>query len=124
MVHLACNQSSVENSHQSEKNNHGAEFEGQISDKEALKLLLQKSAIGPGVGRGGRLRRRSRRASRARVVDLAGVRSASRAELATHAPMNEPEAARVRGPFTGERHTRERCVMSKSAKIRNRTVMM
>ena len=48
---------------------------------------------------------RSRRASRARVVDLAGVRSASRAELATHAQMNEREAARVRGPFTGERHT-------------------
>ena len=84
--------------------------------------MLQKSAIGPGpgVGRGGRLRRRSRRASHARVVDLAGVRSASRAELATHAPMNEPEAARVRGPFTGERHTRERCVNEQISKIRNR----
>ena len=70
-----------------------------------LKPLLLKSAIGPGVGRGGRLRRRSRRASRARVVDLAGVRSVSRAELAAHAPMNEREAARVRGPFTGERQT-------------------
>ena len=84
------------------KRGHSAEFEGQIPDKEVHELLLQKSAIGPGVGCGGRLRRRSRRAPRARVVvDLAGVRSASRAELATHSPMNERSATVIRSPPVG-----------------------